>query len=336
MTDAEPETDRDADLGALTGACRAVACAAAAGRALLGARDAFVAAQSRFDRQARLGVEPAALEATEAVYLSHVRCQVMDWTPAETAALRAVVAALNPMLAQVAMALPPVVRFVKTSGQEEGDAAYTRGADVIALPVSKLGPAAGAGADALHPAEGLAALRDIVAHELSHILSKTNPRHRRRLYALLGCTLLDAPVALPDAPAPCGWSWPELKITNPDAPTLDVRVELPDADGAPTPMTPVLLARGPYAGGAFFDYLQWSFMALEPDGAGGWRPRLTPDGGPVLRPAAAVMEAWLDRVGRNFGHEIFHPEEVLAQSFVLTLAQPDMGLLLAIQSATRA
>jgi hypothetical protein len=259
----------------------------------------------------------------------------MDWTAAELAAMRAVVGALAPMLAAVAMALPATVRFVKTTGQEEGDAAYTRGMDVIVLPVSKLAPTASAGADALHPAEGLSALRDIVAHELSHIYSKNNPGHRRRLYARLGCATLAAPVALPDAPAPCGWTWRDLKITNPDAPTLDVSADLPGAGGRAAPMTPVLLAREPYAGGAFFDYLEWWFMELQPDGAGGGNPRLDSSGGPVLHPARDVMENWLDLVGRNFTHEIFHPEEVLAQSFVLAAAQPDMRLLLDIQTAAR-
>jgi hypothetical protein len=41
-------------------------------------------------------------------------------------------------------------------------------------------------------------------------------------------------------------------------------------------------------------------------------------------------------VGRNFTNEVFHPEEVIAQSFVLTVTQPDMALLRDIQAAIRA
>jgi hypothetical protein len=257
----------------------------------------------------------------------------MDWTPGELAAMRAVVAGLRLLLAPVAMALPAELRFVKTSGQEEGDAAYTRGMDVVVLPASRLGAGGTAGADALHPAEVLSALRDVVAHELSHIYSKNNPDARSRLYGRLGCTTLARPVELPDVPAPCGWSWRDLKITNPDAPTLDIRADLPDGDGRTVPMTPVLLARGPYEGGAFFDYLDWNFMELEGDDAGGWHARTDASGGPVLHPARAVKEPWLNLVGRNFTNEIFHPEEVIAQSFVLAVTQPDMALLRDIQAA---
>jgi hypothetical protein len=41
----------------------------------------------------------------------------------------------------------------------------------------------------------------------------------------------------------------------------------------------------------------------------------------------------MDLVGHNFRQEIFHPDEILAQSFVLAANQPSMGLLTMIRDS---
>jgi len=112
---------------------------------------------------------------------------------------------------------------------------------------------------------------------------------------------------------------------------LDVP-ERPGAKGGKTVtrhLLPVLLVDKPYAGGLFFEYLEWQFMAVESH-RGKWCATLV-DGRPLIYPAALLMEQYLTKVGRNFSQEIFHPDEICAQSFVLAVMQPDMKLLSAMQ-----
>jgi hypothetical protein len=85
---------------------------------------------------------------------------------------------------------------VKTTGTEEGDAEYTRGAGIV-LPES---------APAM---EKRGELLGIVAHESFHVLSRNAPELRDRLYAVIGfqpCREIVFPEALA-----------ARKITNPDA-----------------------------------------------------------------------------------------------------------------------
>ncbi len=323
------EGDGDIELGKLTATSMAFAASVAKGRDRLSQRDAFVAAMTSFDRQARLQIESDVSVISEAVYLSHLRCQVMPWSAVEIAVLRTVIQTIHDKLEAAGLKprLPERVWFVKTSGREEGDAAYTRNTDTVVLPAAKLEKLSGG--DALHPTDPAGAVEAVTTHELYHVQSKTDPARRSRLYPIVGYRLLDQPVELPNTPAPQGGSWPEWKITNPDAPRLDVAIELrrdtePDSPGRW--MTPVLLARRPYCGGQFFDYLEWVFMVLDP-GVDGLLSALGPDGGPILVESGEVMADYQRAVGRNFDQEIFHPDEILAQNFVLAVNEPNLELL---------
>ena len=50
----------------------------------------------------------------------------------------------------------------------------------------------------------------------------------------------------------------------------------------------------------------------------------------MLYDSAPLMPQYLKLVGKNFTEEVFQPDEVLAQSFVLAANQPSLGLLVAI------
>lgn len=306
---------------------RLVATSVETGRARLSAPDAATRAQSPFDRCARLGLPQARHVVDEATYLDFLTTQVVDWDPTEIAQLKSMVTALGPVFAGIEMSLPQVIYLVKTTGREEAAAAYTRHVDTIVLPANmvaslRMPPPGG---DDLHPAGTTGYLAGILTHELFHILSKNNPAARARLYAELGFRDMAEPLALPDDPAPCGLPYSSLKITNPDAPCLNVSIDLVPPDGTvAVPMVPVLVSRSPYEGGAFFATLDWVFLELDEAGTG-WRRGA--DGQLRLHPSAALLPQYLGRVGRNLTEEIFHPDEILAQSFVISGQQPSLPLL---------
>src|SRR5262249_30051353 len=136
---------------------------------LLTRRDGFVAAMSPFDRSARLQV---AREVGEPEYLAFVAKQTRDWSPEERARLRGILEEFRTTSAPWNLAFPPVVSFVKTTGLEEGRAAYCRGASVV-LPENVLAGDPGA-------------LRTVVFHELFHVYSSHHPEMRKTLYAIVG------------------------------------------------------------------------------------------------------------------------------------------------------
>jgi hypothetical protein len=220
-----------------------------------------------------------------------------------------------------------VIYLVKTTGREEAASAYTRHIDTIVLPANMVASlrTPPPGGDDLHPARTTSFLAGVLTHELFHILSKNNPAARSRLYAELGFRELAAPLNLPDDPAPCGLSYAQLKLTNPDAPCLNVAIDLVPPDGeAAVPMVPVLLSQGPYEGGDFFATLDWVFLELD-DAGTGWRRDAR--GRLRLHPSKPLMKQYLAQVGRNLTEEIFHPDEILAQSFVIAAQEPSLPLL---------
>ncbi len=232
---------------------------AAEGGRLLSDRDVFVAAMSPFDRAARLKTDR---DVTETEYLAFVARQTLEWTDTEAAALTAILERFRKATADLDLRLPPVVLFVKTTGLEEGRAAYCRGASVV-LPVNVVG------GDAKE-------LEKTVFHELFHIFSRHHPERRAALYRILGFEVCPE-IALPE-------SLRNRKITNPDAPLLDsvVRVRV---NGERRPVAPLLLARTErydvQKGGEFFDSMDFRLLVVVEEG-GRFRPAARPDGKPWL------------------------------------------------------
>ncbi|WP_172381228.1 hypothetical protein [Streptomyces sp. MNP-20] len=329
-------------------ASEVVAASVERGRTLLRRRDAFVRQLSPFDRQARLCLRADVLDVTVEGYLDYVGNQALGWTDDELAALTRIVEEIDGLFKPWSFQLPPTVLLVKTSGQEEGRAAYTRGEDTIVVPAGKVETLhlPSPDSDPLFAAQNTKSLRDLLVHEFFHLVSKNNRELRARLYDLVGYTLMAAPVQLPSVPWPEAASpttMPELKITNPDTPLLDVRIRLnvpkgpydgPAQDLVPRDLVPVLMADGPYAGGSFFGYLRWYFLAVEDQGGGRWAPVTGDDGRPLTylmpdRPDdnRTLWDQYLDKVGRNTSSELFHPDEVIAQNVVLAALLPTPGLL---------
>lgn len=271
----------------------AVFATAETGRELLTTRDEFVQRLSPFDRAARLKSADAV---SEARYLEFVGNSVLEWTADERHKVLQALRSIQPQIATLAAALPKVVLLVKTTGAEEGGAPYTR-ANAVVLPQALIGSTT----------EKLTAT---ISHELFHVLSRTNPELRDRLYAVIGFEKCHE-VAIPT----------ELrarKITNPDAPRNEHCIRL-EAGGKSEWMIPILLSSDEQydigRGGQFFNYLELWFLVVE-------RPGNALDVTPAYE--AAQPKLWrlnevsrfFEQVGQNTNY-ILHPEEILADNFAL-------------------
>ena len=253
-------------------------------------RDGFVSTMSPFDRSARLEV---GREVPEKEYLAFVAKEVREWSAAERGLLRPILDQFREMTAKWKMDFPAEVLFLKTTGREEGRAAYCRGAAVV-LPETELADAG--------------KLRDTVFHELFHVYSSHHPELRRELYEVVGfevCPEIELPPALA-----------KRRLTNPDAPRMDAFIRL-RLGGETVAATPVLLGRSDLydekVGGPFFRQMDFRLLALEAGGSGSQRPALQADGAPRLLPPG---DEYMARIGRNTEY-IIHPEEILADNFVL-------------------
>lgn len=327
-------------VGSLPGGTEVIAVAIEKGRELLTTVDDYVSQQSEFDRQARVNLQREVVEVTLPIYLDYVASQVMSWSETEIKALRTIVSAMAKLFVPFSLKLPAEIYLLKTSGQEEGHAAYTRRKDTIVLPVNMVASVETATSygDPLHPTNDLVYLQNVIIHECFHLFSKNHPKERFVLYDRIHYRHTGAAVELPDVlwgPPGSRSTMRDLKITNPDEPYLDVYIEMlvpsvPGHQDSPLvkkALAPLLLSNGPYEGGVFFEYLEWWFMAIAEAQDHRWVPVLGPDGRPVLYESAQLMPEYLALVSANFYHEVFQPDEILAQNFVLVANQPSLDIL---------
>jgi hypothetical protein len=263
-----------------------------AARELLGKRDPFIERLSPFDRAARMKTNGPVDEAT---FLRFVTDSVVEWNSAEQDRIRSAFDQIREGLLKTGVPLPSVVHFIQTTGREEGNAPYTRGNAIIVPSGTVRRPAA--------------QLTGMLAHEVFHLLSRSNPALRDRLYAAIGfepCGEVRHPATLA-----------ERRITNPDAPINAHAIEV-SLDGERVHGVPILFSTSPTydaeRGGEFFAYLKFELLLVERTPDGGHRV-LTDATGPRMVPIEKVA-GFHEKIGRNTGY-ILHPEEVLADNFAL-------------------
>jgi hypothetical protein len=263
----------------------------AQGQAILTRRDDFVQRLSEFDRAARLKTSKPVSEAT---YRRFVANNVLEWSAAEKSLANEAIQNISSAVRNLSDLWPPEIVLIKTSGNEEGNASYTRGTAIV-LNAGDLAKA------------DVSFLANTLAHELFHVLSRSNPVLRDRLYEAIGFWPC-GDILLPAALRP-------MKITNPDAPRADhcIQVKL----GSETAwVTPMLIASSIYddaKGGEFFEYLQLKFLVVKgPPEQKAFQA--TYDAANPKFVSTNEMNGFSEQIGRNTTY-IIHPEEILADNF---------------------
>ncbi len=266
------------------------------GKAILATRDDYVRRMSPFDRAARMKTDK---EVSEKEYLDFVARNVREWSDAEKQKVTAALQEIPAKLTALSVPIPKKVLLVKTTGQEEGGASYTRG-NAIVLTQSEVGSPAGN-------------IRSIISHELFHVVSRANPELRDKLYAAIGFVKCDE-VEFP----------PELKsrkITNPDAPANDHCIRL-TVQGKEIWAIPILYSStekyDPKRGGPFFAYMRFQFLVVErQDNSLAVKPVYDGQKPRLVEPME--VSGFFEQVGKNSQY-IIHPEEILADNFALLVS----------------
>lgn len=265
------------------------------GRKILTEKDEFILRLSPFDRSARMKTDKAV---SEVEFLEFVGRNVVDWTEEEMQTVQAAVEAIEPLLRDLRLSLPPIVQLIKSTGAEEGNAAYTRGAAIV-LPKGNLGQSQGD-------------LQKLICHELFHVLSRQSPELREKLYGIIGFTKCNEIDLSPELK--------RRKLTNPDAPRNDHFIRL-QIDGHESLAVPILLSSVETydikRGGEFFAYLQFQFLLVKKEGGSGNLKAVSEGSSPKLVGMERVS-GFMEQVGKNTDY-IIHPEEILAENFALLL-----------------
>jgi hypothetical protein len=271
------------------------------GKQILSAQDDFVKCLSPFDRSARLKTDK---DVSETEFLEFVGRNVLPWTDGEKQKVESAFSDLQARLKVLSLPFPKTIYMVKTTGDEEGRAPYTRGCAVI-MPQNEL--------------EGNAStVEKLICHELFHVLTRANPDLRERLYELIGfskCNEIEFPPKLKSR-----------KITNPDAPRNDHYIRL-QLDGKVVSAVPILFSSvekyDVARGGEFFDYLQFRLLLVEQiAGSSDFKPVY--DGQNPKLVGVEDVSGFVEQVGKNSEY-LIHPEEILADNFrMLVLQEQDV------------
>jgi hypothetical protein len=267
------------------------------GQNVLTTKDEFVRHLSPFDRASRMKTNKPV---SEDEYLAFVGRNVVEWTAEEMRAVEAALKEIQSRFGELSPAFPATIQMIKTTGAEEGNAAYTRGTAII-LPKGELG-------------KSQDELVKLICHELFHVLSRHDSELRAALYGMIGferCDDLEFP--------------PELaarKITNPDGPRNDHFIRL-EIDGQKCGAIPVLFSKtetyNVARGGEFFEYLDFQFLIVEVELSP--RPKVVYDGSKPKLVGPQAVSGFLERVGKNTQY-LIHPDEILAENFALLILSP--------------
>jgi hypothetical protein len=257
------------------------------GRAIITARDEYVQRLSPLERALKMKSEAAV---SEAEFLQRLAVTIQPWPESERAAVQAALDSLRPRLAELNLPLPGTVVFVRFTGGAEGNSPHTRGNAVLLTEELLQRPAF---------------LPHLIAHELFHIASRQDKAWRDAMYATIGFRPIEE-VALPPTLA-------ARKVTNPDAPRVDVAIKVQTGEGSAwvTPRVHATVDRyDAHQGGEFFKYMKLSWLEVA-------RSEVLPRRAEVLQPQlheTAQLRGFVEQVGRNTGY-IIHPEEILAENF---------------------
>lgn len=261
--------------------------------------DNYLRNLSQFDLECRVQSSSATVDD----YRNFISKHVIDWKEEQIRCINSYIDFINTNYIDrlQLLTLPSRILVVLTNGKDENGAAYCRGDNVIVLPH--------------HIVQMNDRHREIFIHELFHIWSRqeVNEDIRNELYASIGYQ------QIPDEFQPeCPSSLVEKKLTNPDAPLLmKYFINLKKKDDQNdekiykcTPITYALRSFDPNFSTNMFQYLVATTLVLDEKTYEVKQPL------EYLRYDEA--KDFQDQIGENTGY-IIHPEEILADNFVLWL-----------------
>ena len=265
------------------------------GKEILLVRDEFIKQLSPFDKSARLKVQK---DVTEKEFLVFISRQVLSWRADEEKKVLIAIEKIKLGLAKFCLNFPSTIYLIKTTGKEEGNAAYTRGQAII-IPQDRL-------------ESSQERLTHLVAHELFHILSRYQKELREQLYQVIGFKKYNKHIFPTDLE--------DQKITNPDAPRNFhwIRIKFKDNFFWAAPILFSKTKRyDSEQGDSFFQYLEFRLLLVS--STDGELPLIS-DEYDFKMVKVEEVSGFFDQIGRNTQY-VIHPEEIIAENFVFIVLE---------------
>ena len=234
-------------------------------------------------------------------YKTYLQNDVDSFTTKEKKLLLQALQQAHELLASVhAPNIPDTIQLIKTQGKHYGPTAYYTRMNAIIIPKQEL----------VNPS--IETLTRIMLHEYFHIYSRYHPEKRDSLYGLIGFMPADKPAYLPSP-------LQERILLNPDGINWKYHIQL-TIDSQNYKAVPLLVStkdRFTVLTPSFFSYLDFQLYPLE-DRDSIYEVRTAIDGIKTPLPPPNEITDFFRQIGDNTNY-IIHPDEVLADNFVLLL-----------------
>lgn len=232
-------------------------------------------------------------------YRSYLQQDVTNFTKTEADFVqRAFILANERLKALKVNVLPQNIDLIKTTARHYGESAYYTREDGIVIPYDVL------------TANDLEAFTNVMLHEIFHIYSRNHPDKQLALYELIGFR----PIENINFPAELA----ERILLNPDGVNQKYSITLKNGDSTLT-VIPLIVSNEPqYQTNKqqFFDYLYFDLFPIKMESDSSYTV-LTQDGykSPIH---FADYPDFFEQIGDNTDY-IIHPDEVLADNFILVV-----------------
>lgn len=234
----------------------------------------------------------------KALFLPFIASETMDFDSTEAVMISSVmdsaillVNRLNPKL------LSSTIQLVKINTNHYGPSVYYTRENGIYIPKDALAKG--------NTDELLA----VMLHEISHIISRSDPAMKHQLYDQIGFKPLDTEVVYPKVVK-------DRILINPDGVNDDFYIPVKDKKtNEEYRVIPIITSdKDSYrlTSPAFFDYLKFDLYAIDDSG----KVLATENGSSTLK--MNEVEGFFEEIEDNTGY-IIHPDEVIADNFMLLI-----------------
>ena len=247
--------------------------------------DEFTNRWSKFDIDVRLNKQ----NGNKNELFQYISTQALQWSKSEKIKVDSVMQSINKDIKHLMLNIdyPNSIFFIKTTGEEEGNASgYTRSNCLILNDETLIW--------------GFPELKNIIIHELFHIISRNNLSFREKMYEVIGFKVIKE-ISFPQ-------SLIDFKVTNPDAPMINSYINLSNGEESKD-YALITYSKKEFNGGSLFDYVTFGFIKLQDLNKGVKLPTIYVDGDFIN---------FFEQIGNNTGY-IIHPDEILADNFVFLL-----------------
>jgi len=238
-------------------------------------------------------------------YRQFLQSDVADFSAKEIAFVQDVFKDAFRQMSQLPEAVFPAnICLLKTKGRHYGNSVYYTRQHCIVIPANVL------------VERNASIFLETMLHEIFHIYSRYHPEQRQALYRLIGFEDIGtfSDVQLPPALA-------ERYLLNPDGIDFAEAIELKLAVDSSVLAVPIIFANKPEFESSmpdFMSYLEFELFPVQQTAAGPFTVLAQADGTSPLN--MQELDDFYAQIGNNTDY-IIHPDEILADNFVLLVLQ---------------